>query len=287
MVSVIIPTYNRSSSIERSIHSVLDQSYTDIELIVVDDCSTDNTEELVKSINDKRLVYYRLEKNRGASYARNFGITKAKGKYIAFQDSDDNWRPNYLEIQLNTFLKVEDKYDAQICRFSSVMDNKVTISPAGKDIKNGISLEKLFFKNVVGTPVLIVKKEALEDIGGFDSSLPAFQDWDLALRLLLNKHQINAIQNVLVDVYVSNDSITRNNTKRIHALESLFEKNKTYLAGNPGSHYNWSYAAYSLYRLHEPEKRMKHLLNCLQLCPFNILNLRLFAHEIVLAFKKK
>nr|WP_319569913.1 glycosyltransferase family A protein [uncultured Draconibacterium sp.] len=287
MISVIIPTYNRSSSIERSIRSVLDQSYTVIELIVVDDCSTDNTEKLVRSINDNRLVYYKLEKNSGASYARNCGIKKAKGKYIAFQDSDDTWRPNYLETQLNTFLKVEDTYDAQICRFSYLMDNEERISPARKDIKDGISLEKLFLKNVVGTPVLIVKKETLEEIGGFDSNLPAFQDWDLALRLYLNKHKINAIQNVLVDVCVSDDSITRNNTKRINALESLFEKHRTYLTGNHRSHYNFSYAAYSLYRLHQPEKRMKYFFNCFQLCPFNCLNLRLIVHEIVLALKQK
>jgi len=101
-VSVIIPTYNRAHTIGRAIKSVLNQTYQDFEIIVVDDGSTDNTEEVVKSFRDKRIRYIQHKKNKGAAAARNTGIKSAKGKYIAFQDSDDDdngYRKNSRALQ--------------------------------------------------------------------------------------------------------------------------------------------------------------------------------------------
>ena len=100
LVSVIIPTYNRGRLILDSINSVLNQTYKNIELIVVDDCSTDNTEEILKSINDSRIKYVKLEKNSGACIARNKGIELSTGEFIAFNDSDDLWITTKLEKQL-------------------------------------------------------------------------------------------------------------------------------------------------------------------------------------------
>ena len=102
-VSVIIPTYNRAHLVGRAIRSVLNQTYQDFEIIVVDDGSTDNTEEVVKSFNDPRIRYIRHEKNRGGSAACNTGIRAARGEYIAFQDSDDEWLPEKLEKQMQVF----------------------------------------------------------------------------------------------------------------------------------------------------------------------------------------
>lgn len=97
MVSVIIPSYNRENTIVRAVNSVLNQTYKDIEVIVVDDCSKDRTLELLSSIKDERLKFFKLEKNSGACVARNFGIEKANGEFIAFQDSDDEWLPEKLK----------------------------------------------------------------------------------------------------------------------------------------------------------------------------------------------
>ena len=94
LVSIIIPTYNRENKLERAVESVLEQSYQYIEVIVVDDCSTDNTVTLMgKYKDDERVVYYRLEKNSGACVARNKGIELSKGDYIGFLDSDDIFLP--------------------------------------------------------------------------------------------------------------------------------------------------------------------------------------------------
>lgn len=100
-VSVIIPTYNRAHLLGRAIQSVLAQTYEDFEIIVVDDASTDVTEQVVKSFADDRINYIRHQKNKGGSSARNTGIKAAKGEFIAFLDSDDEWVPKKLEKEIN------------------------------------------------------------------------------------------------------------------------------------------------------------------------------------------
>lgn len=110
LVSIIMPSYNTAEYIAESIQSVLDQSYTNWQLIIVDDCSTDNTDEVIKPyLTDGRIEYYRNEKSSGAAVSRNHALRKAKGRWIAFLDSDDLWMPNKLEKQI-AFMKNNDYY---------------------------------------------------------------------------------------------------------------------------------------------------------------------------------
>ena len=102
-VSVIIPTCNRAHLIGRAVKSVLAQTYRDIEVIIVDDGSTDNTEEVVKSFDDPRIRYVKLDVNKGAAAARNAGIRLARGGFVAFQDSDDEWCREKLADQMDSF----------------------------------------------------------------------------------------------------------------------------------------------------------------------------------------
>jgi len=104
LVSVIMPSYNTAKFIKESIESVLNQTYSNLELIIVDDCSTDNTDEVVCSIADERIVYIKNDINSGAAVSRNRAIREAKGKWIAFLDSDDIWQADKLEKQLG-FMK--------------------------------------------------------------------------------------------------------------------------------------------------------------------------------------
>ena len=99
-ISVIIPTYNRAKELKRSVESVLAQTYDNFELIIVDDGSKDNTQEVIASIPDERIRYIKLEQNRGAAGARNEGVRASKCDLIAFQDSDDIWREEKLERQM-------------------------------------------------------------------------------------------------------------------------------------------------------------------------------------------
>ena len=96
VVSVVIPTYNRACLLGRAIQCVLNQSFQDIEVIVVDDASQDNSADIVNSLDDSRIKYLRHEKNRGGSSARNTGIKAARGEYIAFLDDDDEWMPTKI-----------------------------------------------------------------------------------------------------------------------------------------------------------------------------------------------
>ena len=104
MVSVIIPVYNRVDTIKRAIDSVLCQTYKNLELIIVDDCSNDNTLQVIREFQDKRMKVITSERNSGANAARNKGIMAAKGQYVAFQDSDDEWVQDKLKIQLQDMI---------------------------------------------------------------------------------------------------------------------------------------------------------------------------------------
>lgn len=105
LVSIIMPSYNTARFIDKTIESVLKQTYKNWELLIVDDCSTDNTDEIVSKYDDKRIIYLKNQKNSGAAVSRNKALKNAKGKWIAFLDSDDLWYPTKLEEQINYMKK--------------------------------------------------------------------------------------------------------------------------------------------------------------------------------------
>ena len=182
-VSVIIPTYNRAHLLGQAIQSVLDQTYQNFEIIVVDDGSANNTEEIVKVFNDPRICYIRHEKNRGGSAARNTGIKAARGEYIAFLDSDDEWLPEKLEKQLKVFKDQDLRAGVVYTRFIVINENgdfKITHFL----LHQGYILKELLISNCVGTTsTVMVKRECFEKVGGFDENLPSCQDWDMWIRI--------------------------------------------------------------------------------------------------------
>lgn len=228
MISVIIPAYNREKTIEDSIRSVLDQTYEDIEIIIVDDASTDRTEEIVKGINDKRIVYYKLFENGGACVARNMGIDLARGEYIAFQDSDDKWLPHKLESQLKVIN--QKAADVIFCSMRRHKNNKEETIPS-KSLSSGfISYNKFLEGSIASTQTILGKSECFK-IVKFDENLPRLQDWDLILRLA-TKFKVFYQDEVLVDVYYQNESISALNDKKIIALEVVYYKHLAHLKKN-------------------------------------------------------
>lgn len=111
MVSIVLPTYKESNQLIKTINNVLEQTFSNFELIVVEDGSTDNTQQIIEQIDDERLVYIRYNKNKGACHARNVGVKNSKYPIIAFQDSDDLWKPNYEEEQLKEFNRVSEQFN--------------------------------------------------------------------------------------------------------------------------------------------------------------------------------
>lgn len=222
MVSVIIPTYNRAHLIKQSVESVLKQSYQNFEIIIVDDGSKDNTEEIIKQINDSRIRYIKHTVNKGASAARNTGIREAKGKYIAFQDSDDLWLPEKLEKQIERIEKTENHIGAVFGGYWIINQNGEKRYFPEQSINDGNIFYTLLQGNVVGMPVVMIKKECFEKSGYFNETLPALEDWELLLRISKD-FEFLYINEPLVVVHETENSISMNMKNTVFAWRYIFE----------------------------------------------------------------
>jgi len=210
-VSVIIPTYNREKTILRALQSVLDQTYTNIEVLVIDDGSTDGTADIVNGVSDERIKYIVLEKNGGPSNARNVGVQMAEGEWIAFQDSDDCWHKDKLEKQM-AYAAEHPEYTLVYCMYNAIIYNGKRILVPDKpwpDKMEGNMLRTLLERNVIGAPTVMVKREAFLKVGGFDTSYKALEDWEFVLRFAKG-YEIGFVKEVLIDCYVSNSGVSSN-----------------------------------------------------------------------------
>jgi len=181
-VSVIIPTHNRPEFLKRSIKSVLDQSYQDLELIIVDDGSKPTAQNIVDSFQDSRIRFIRQEVSRGGGTTRNIGIRAATGNFIAFLDDDDEWVQEKLDIQMSRFSKTDSGVGFCFSAVTNIYDNHEEIS----HVLNGVHDH---FIRALGNPkgyltvTLIIKREVFDRIGLFDEFLPSHQEADLVIRM--------------------------------------------------------------------------------------------------------
>lgn len=225
LVSVIIPTYNRAHSVKRAARSVLAQSHTNLELLIVDDCSQDNTEEIVRELNDSRVHYIRHLENRGGSAARNSGIRVAQGDYIAFLDSDDTWLPDKLSRQINLFQNAGGQVGVTYTGFT-VKDNGGQILDVRIPRLRGDIFRQLLCANWVGTTsTVMMRRDCFAKQGLFDETLPSCQDWDMWIRLARD-YEYDYIPEPLVD-YIDAPATTRitgNISAMIAGHESVLHK---------------------------------------------------------------
>ncbi len=180
VVSVIIPAYNRAGMLIEAVESVLAQTYSDYELIIIDDGSTDETQALLKSFRQPLSVYG--QENRGVSAARNKGAALAKGKYLAFLDSDDLWLPDKLNRQMNFF---HQNQAALICQTEEIWIRRgQRVNPKNRHQKPS---GRIFLPSLslclVSPSAVMIRKDLFEEMHGFDESLPACEDYDLWLRI--------------------------------------------------------------------------------------------------------
>lgn len=193
-VSVIIPTFNRWPLVGAAIESVLAQTFSDFELIVVADGSTDRTgAELVRFRSRLRLL---TQPNRGVSAARNFGARHARGRYLAFLDSDDLWLPGKLALQ-TAFM--EQNPAVQICQTEEIwIRNGVRVNPKAKHRKpSGDIFIPSLELCLVSPSAVMLSRELFERVGGFDENLPVCEDYDLWLRIAVD-HPVPLIDDALV-----------------------------------------------------------------------------------------
>lgn len=183
-VSVIIPTYNCAHLVSQAVESVLDQTYRDFELIVINDGSTDDTEQVLPSFGSKiRLI---TQENLGVAEARNTGIRNAYGEYIAFLDADDLWLPSKLDYQI-TFLESRPDVDVAYCDIY-VIDEDGQVFSYMTAHHSGNIISSLLLKNIVvgSASAVVIHRRCFEKTGLFDPELEALEDWDMWLRLALH-----------------------------------------------------------------------------------------------------
>ncbi|AWW32530.1 glycosyltransferase family 2 protein [Echinicola strongylocentroti] len=175
MFSIVIPLYNKEENISKTLASVQEQSYTDYEIVIVNDGSTDNSVKKVEEVNDHRIKLYH-KKNGGVSDARNFGIEKAKNPYIVFLDADDLWKPNYLE-EMALIIQEYPEAGMYNCAHSVIYKGKAY--DMDHDIKRGI-IEN-YFKTclthvIAWTSATIVRKDVFDKVGGFPVGMISGED---------------------------------------------------------------------------------------------------------------
>lgn len=186
-VSVIIPSYNYGEFISDGIESVINQTYKDFEIIVVDDGSTDNTSESVKKYQDRVSYFYK--ENGGPSSARNYGIHNAKGKYICFLDADDIFLPEKLELQINY---MEDNKDDNIGLIYSdyyCVSRRLKITDYYESIgflSQKEAVKYLYNYNYINTSTVMIPKACIDKVGSFNEEYKYLEDYDLWLRLGCN-----------------------------------------------------------------------------------------------------
>lgn len=200
LVSVIIPTFNRASVLERAIESVLAQTYKNYELIIIDDGSTDNTEEVLNKYSEYKII---KTHNNGVSIARNIALKESNGSWIAFLDSDDEWLPDKLAKQI-TFIE-KDPHCLLVHGDEIWIRNGVRVNPKNKHKKGGGDQFLTSLKLCAISPsVALISKTLLTKFGGFRTDYPVCEDYDLWLKIT-SEEEIGYIDSHLIKKYGGHD----------------------------------------------------------------------------------
>jgi glycosyltransferase involved in cell wall biosynthesis len=231
LVSVVLPTYNRAHTLPRAIGSVLSQSYRNLELIVVDDASKDDTAAVVGAIADPRIRYERLPKNGGASHARNAGMRLARGDLFAFQDSDDEWLADKLAKQVAA---VQSAGEAAVTVFHTKVlygrdaagvygPQRVCCLPLVDPAKEHDFRQLIHRSNLISPQALMFSRAAFEKAGFFDEDLVNNEDWALGIELFYNS-KVVFLDEPLVMTYLQSDSISTLMRKGARAQLRVMQK---------------------------------------------------------------
>lgn len=229
-ISVIIPTYNREQYIERAIRSVIEQDdqgreYMIREVLIVDDGSVDDTETVVKGIDDNRINYIKLPVNGGAIAAWNKGIQMAESDWIAFQDSDDEWHRDKLIKQV-LYLKEHNDCDMVSHPFEAFFSDGSSMCT--RVVETDKMIEELAKSNFIGTPTMLIRKDALLKMGGFNPKIKALQDWDFVIRFA-DRYKIGMVGEVLLDVNMSVEGMSADAAKYYESRCRIISDNKEIL----------------------------------------------------------
>lgn len=214
LVSVIVPTRNRARSLQGTLQSVLAQDYPNLEVMIVDDNSSDDTRQVVRAMNERdRLQYTRHETRRGAAAARNTGAAMTEGSMLLFEDDDCQGVPNRLSLLVEALERTPTAAYAYSWMKDFTLDGRV----ARKGMNGPLD---------IGTPYALVRRSVFEEVGGFDEELPRLQDFDLWIRILAQYDAVE-VPKVLFETVRSDTSISSSTEGLIEAAERMANKYRT------------------------------------------------------------
>jgi glycosyltransferase involved in cell wall biosynthesis len=257
-VSVIIPTYNRKQYLPRAIDSVLNQTYSDYELIIIDDASTDETANFVQE-EYPAIRFISLLNNRGAGAARNEGISVARGRFIAFLDSDDEWESNYLETQIKFLESNLNIVLSFCCCIHQRQDGLVEKFSCKPWLPYPNLTYHLLCENFILTAsIVVVRREALDKAGYFNESLRLGQDKELFLRLFCIG-EVAHVPHYLVKKYSHSSNATGNYKKWAKSTFDVLDVFFSHELSQPYRHYELETRSHNAMRLARILWREKHL----------------------------
>jgi glycosyltransferase involved in cell wall biosynthesis len=220
-VSVIIPTFNRPQLLLRAVNSVLKQTYSKFEIIIIDDCSDVDIQSKIEKLADDRIKYVRHSKRLGGASARNTGIQSASGEYIALLDDDDEWMSSKLEKQVDRLYNSPPGIGIIYCGYRAVF-NGTTLYEVFPKLKGNLT-DFALKKCPLGSPTPLIRKRCFNESGLLDKALPSCQDWDLWIRFSM-KYDFDYIPEVLAIYHIYGDQISVNITNKIRARKRILEK---------------------------------------------------------------
>lgn len=285
LVSVIMPAFNAGKTINESILSVINQTYKNWELIVVNDGSQDNTSEIVKKFKNENILLIE-QTNKGVSNARNVGIHNSKGEYIAFLDADDLWVSSKLEKSLIEF-------DSSSCDliYSRIKIFKNNINDASSFIYRELIVERddyyrLLIYDYMPTLTVVVKKSVLEKIGYFDELLNGTEDWDLWIRIT-KEHKIKFIQEELAYYRNHESGLSKQSDKQLLEEFKVIKKHVLSNISLPKSVKNkllWVWNKKKLSNCFKKKKyfsALKLYFIMIFLIPFSLLNFKVVLRKLI------
>jgi len=243
--TVVIPTYNRSTLLCKAINSVLGQTYQDWNLVIADDCSTDDTEEIIRPYLSDTITFFKNKKNIGNAGARNLGVKHANGSYICFLDSDDQYHPNFLQ-KMHDLIKENNNPGflwSDVNRIDSNGELEDHTIPASWEPRNAkdpylFFLGGLFFGTGYG---FTVRSDCFETTGYFDEQFRTAVDTDFILRIVQD-FNFEYTKEILVDTYDHDgDRVRKNSREKLKSYKILLEKHKSIIHQYPKLKQTWYY----------------------------------------------
>jgi glycosyltransferase involved in cell wall biosynthesis len=272
-VSVIIPTCNRALFLRAAIESVLNQTFQDFEIIVVDDASNDETAETVRSLADGRIRYLRHERKKGQGATRNAGIRDARGEYIALLDDDDEWLPTKLQKQVALLDALPNQVGLIYTGFFRIDASSKRVLSEVLPKERGNVFHALCRGNWIGTcSTVLLRRSCFDNAGLFDEDLASGADYDLWLRIS-KEFEVDFINEPLVFYNVHNNRISTNYESLTSGLEAQLRKHDTALARNKRTH-SERYLSLGVLYCYQGQlvKGRQAFLKAIRLFPFELRN---------------